>query len=114
MTPGMRAILARLAAHKPFFVVRGGIALAHFVAPAARPIDDLDLLAPIERFDADRLRREFEALIQTDATSADGGSVAILSSEVIWAETPWPGLRYQLDVSGESLQVDIGFGDPLV
>jgi hypothetical protein len=112
----MRLLLAKLSQQKAFFVLRGGIALAHYVDPAPRPIDDLDLLAPLTSFDAELLRQNFRSLVTERAdTQGDSQTIEIASEETIWADTPWPGLRFQLSFAKEeTLQVDIGFGDPLV
>lgn len=113
MRPAIRHLLEKLAARDDgFFVLRGGIVMAHFIRPAPRPIDDLDLLATVSTFEAELLRQKFHELV---AAEGESSAVEILSEETIWAETRWPGLRFQLRFAGqESLQVDIGFGDPLV
>lgn len=109
------ATLRRLAAspQREVFVVRGGIVTAHYVAPHPRPSADLDLLAELP-FEPDRLAQRLAEVV---ALALDDGATLVHErDEIIWAETEFPGLRTFLryDRDEPPLQVDIGWGDPLV
>jgi hypothetical protein len=41
------------------------------------------------------------------------GPLRVVSQETIWAETPFPGVRTVIAHDGETLQIDLGWGDPL-
>lgn len=96
-------------------VLRGGMALRLFVENAARPVEDLDFLA-LFPFDPARTAALVEAACQRAA--ADEINLRFSASEVIWAETAFPGVRSIARATtpdGElDLQIDVGFGDPLV
>lgn len=113
LDPRIAAVLRRLASspRRESFVVRGGVVTAALVAPRPRRIEDLDLLAQVDRFDGVAL---FGAIAEVLATALDDGvAIGAPTSEVIWAETAFPGLRVRADVEGTPLQVDIGVGDPM-
>ena len=84
------------------WVLRGGVLARWWCLPYPRPADDVDFLA---LYDFDQPR--------TDGLIAGLGIAQASPTEVIWAETDSPGLRYQLRIGAEVIQVDIGFGDPL-
>lgn len=111
----IEAILRRLGAspQREVFVVRGGIVTAHYVAPHPRPSADLDLLAELP-FEPDQLARRLAEVVAH--TLDDGARLVHERDEIIWAETEFPGLRsfVRHDPAEPPLQVDIGFGDPLV
>lgn len=87
-------------------LVRGSFMLRHWVQPATRGCDDLDLLDATARpFEA--LTTLMEAVVDADPAFRD------LTQTVIWAESPWPGLRFSLETEAGPLQVDISHGDPL-
>src|SRR5690349_2717629 len=92
-------------------LVRGSFMLRHWVTPAWRGCDDLDLL------DADA--RPFESLTalieQLVALPAPPGEPVFtaFAQQVIWAESAWPGLRFALESDQGPLQVDVSLGDPL-
>ncbi len=114
-TPAIHAVLRRLgqSAQREVFVVRGGIVTAHFVAPSPRPSADLDLLAELPFEPEDFTARLAEVLaVELD----DGVTLVHERQEIIWEETEFPGLRLFLrwHPVEPPLQVDIGFGDPLV
>lgn len=100
--------LARVASReRERFVVRGSLLTATWCP--GRPTEDVDhLLVGLSSIEA--AREAAHAL-------AAGAPFAIASEEVIWADTPLPGLRLRLvDPSRPEvaeLQVDLGWGDPL-
>lgn len=111
----IEAILRRLAAspQRELFVVRGGIVTAHYVSPHPRPSADLDLLAELP-FEPDDLGRRLAEVV---ALALDDGATLVHErEEIIWAETEFPGLRsfWRHHPTEPPLQVDIGWGDPLV
>lgn len=104
MNLGLAVELLRALATSPHgdrFVLRGGLVLAG-LSPVPRRIEDVDLLCLDALEEAERM-----------FASVCNGARLPLSSERIWTETPWPGLRFRI-VSEEPLQVDIGSGDPVV
>ncbi|MCA9490104.1 MAG: nucleotidyl transferase AbiEii/AbiGii toxin family protein, partial [Myxococcales bacterium] len=100
-----RAIVAALAAHpeaRGSFAVRGGLLTAALVAPHPRDTEDVDLIA-MPGMTLEHGRR----IVREALPGADEG-------EVIFAETPFPGLRFLVAIDGETVQLDVGFDDPLV
>jgi hypothetical protein len=99
------------------FVLRGGVLTQHYVGAERRPTRDLDFLGLFPR-DLTDTQDRLEAILAVDESDGITPHLDTLAGEVIWQETAFPGLRYRLDasVSGEvlSLQIDVGFGDPLV
>jgi hypothetical protein len=106
-----RVAASRVAAD---LVLRGGLVTRSFVGPI-RNVEDADFLARFP-FDAAATVDRISAALATPAD--DGFSYAITSSEVIWAETAFPGVRVRAAAArgGASLdiQIDTGFGDPMV
>ena len=115
----LRGVLRRWArsTQSAAFVLRGGVLTQHYVGAERRPTRDLDFLGLFPRDPSDTHDRREEIL---RGEEPDGVILRLdtLAGEVIWRETAFPGLRYRLDaeVSGEALplQIDVGFGDPLV
>jgi Nucleotidyl transferase AbiEii toxin, Type IV TA system len=115
----LRGVLRRWArsTQSEAFVLRGGVLTQHYVGAERRPTRDLDFLGLFPRDPTDTRDRIEDIL---SVAEPDGITLHLdtLVGEVIWQETPFPGLRYRLDAeaSGEALplQIDVGFGDPLV
>lgn len=113
MTPAMAGWLRRLSRSelRTRYVLRGSLLTRHW-CPERRANDVDHLVAG--SFDADRAIAEARSLLSApDDTFAFDEARA--SFEIIWAETPFPGLRILAPTRGESppLQVDLGYGDPL-
>jgi len=112
------AILRRLARSSQVeaLVLRGGLMMRRWSGPVPRPVEDLDFLARFP-FDAEDTVARLEAVLRADVE--DGYGFGALRSEVIWAETPFPGVRVHLEtrlpgVAGPyALRIDTGFGDPM-
>lgn len=102
----METLLRRLYAdpRSQGLVLRGSFVLRHWVAPSPRGCEDLDLLDTQARSNDELLRLFYDLL---------GAPFTGLSQEIIWANSPWPGLRLQFYSSEDSLQIDIAHGDPL-
>jgi nucleotidyltransferase AbiEii toxin of type IV toxin-antitoxin system len=106
----------RRARHGPTssWVLRGSIVTA-VLCPGARPPADVDYIIPGDAagFDAAALDRDVRA---TAAADDPGAPLTIASTEVIWAESPTPGLRAHV-AAGESdderFQIDLSIGDPM-
>jgi hypothetical protein len=98
-------------------VLRGGLLTRMWVGPALRASQDGDFLALFdpEPEEAERRLREVLAGPADDGVQFDPESLLV---EVIWRETPFPGMRafVQAECAGEffNVQADLGFGDPLV
>jgi hypothetical protein len=98
-------------------VLRGGLLTQLWVGAQRRVTRDVDFLGLFPRDLDDTKSRLTEILktVEADGVSFDVGS---LRGEVIWQETAFPGLRFLLDCSAAGqamdLQIDVGFGDPLV
>jgi hypothetical protein len=98
-------------------VLRGGLLTQLWVGPQRRATRDGDFLGLFPR-DLDDTKRRLSDVLTTedeDGVSFDSGT---LRGEVIWQETDFPGHRFLLacSVTGQKLdlQIDVGFGDPLV
>ena len=81
------------------FVLRGGLVVCGLVAPAPRPVDDVDFLLTVDSLDACRQAVE--------------GVFGAVEWQTIWEETEFPGLRGEVPSETGPVQVDIGFGDPM-
>jgi hypothetical protein len=103
--------------HARELVLRGGLCTRMLVAPAARPTQDADFLALFDRDCDDTVRRLAAVLAAPveDGVTFDPDS---LRGSVIWEETQAAGLRLFVHARAEKvdrdLQIDMGFGDPLV
>lgn len=120
MTPLLHAWLRRLAASPMAdeWVVRGGLVTCHDVPKRAAP-EDIDLVGRGD-FDAARAADELARVTATAPALADGVrfDAETMTTEVIWGDTPFPGLRAHVpvvDPNGHAAQVriDLGYGDPL-
>lgn len=90
--------------HRDVLVLRGSIVTRHWCPE--RPAQDVDHLWLGQRaFDEGAAR----ALVLDVLAEPDAHAFGAPSFEVIWGETPFPGLRVTVD----GLQIDLGWGDPL-
>jgi Nucleotidyl transferase AbiEii toxin, Type IV TA system len=96
------------------WVLRGSLVTRRF-AGLLRPVFDVDFL-DTGPFDAEATTASLGAVLARDA--GDGIAFSVLGAEVIWAETAFPGVRAQVEARAGAealpIQVDVGFGDPLV
>lgn len=99
----------------PAWVVRGSICTATW-CPDARPPADVDYVAPgtAADFDDAALRARLHAIAEApDATTA----MTLDHTEVIWAESPAPGVRGHVIAQAAGVevrfQVDLAVGDPM-
>ncbi len=99
----LASLLRRLSAspQASAFVLRGGLLTRLWAGPSRRVTRDIDLLALFPRQEV------------AERVLAWVGSEGFLSQEAIWQETDFPGERFQVEVDGEPVQIDVGFGDPL-
>lgn len=112
------AVLRRLARSSEVeaLVLRGGLMMRLWSGPVPRPVEDLDFLARFP-FDAADTVRRLESVLRL--TVEDGFCFGAVRSEVIWAETAFPGVRVFVEtrlpgVEGAfELRIDTGFGDPM-
>jgi hypothetical protein len=95
------------------WVLRGSLVTAA-LCPAARAPADVDYLVPGEPSAAGDAA-VLEAVVRAIASAPDPGPpLAVESTEAIWAETPWPGLRAHVaGAGGGRFQVDLAAGDPM-
>jgi hypothetical protein len=100
-------------------VLRGGLLTRLWVGPGRRATEDADFLGLFER-DVEETARRLRAVLTAPLPADDGvrfdeGSLGV---ELIWQETAFPGARaaVQAEAGGTyfTLQIDVGFGDPLV
>jgi hypothetical protein len=116
----LQGVLRRLASspHVEEFLLRGGLLMQLWVGPGRRATRDLDLVG-LYPLDVEATARRLEAVLAA-AVQPDGVSFALdsLRGGVIWPETDFPGVRFFVEASlpGEraELQIDVGFGDPIV
>ncbi len=98
-------------------VLRGGLLTRLWVGANRRRTDDADFLGLFAR-DAEEVARRLRAVLAARVEDEARFEVESLLVEMIWQETPFPGARalVQAEVAGTShaLQIDVGFGDPLV
>lgn len=94
-------------------VLRGGLMTQHWIGAERRFTRDIDFLGLYPR-DLDESLTRVAALLSPDVD--DGITVAVdtLGGEAIWQERAFPGHRLRVEVNGVPVQIDIGFGDPLV
>jgi hypothetical protein len=100
-------------------VLRGGLMTKLWVGAERRATRDIDFVGLYPR-DADETVVRMEEVLKgsTEPDDEVRFDVGSLRAEVIWQETEFPGVRLlvQAAVAGEEmeLQIDVGFGDPLV
>lgn len=97
------------------FVLRGGMMMRLWTGPVPRLVEDIDFLA-LFPFDSASTLARLESLCRIE--TGDGVRFGALRSEVIWAETAFPGVRAFIEVTLPGaepfeLRVDTGFGDPM-
>ncbi len=119
-TPVLQAAmgLLRRLARSPLaeeLVLRGGMMMRLWAGPVPRPVEDIDFLA-LFPFDTASTLARLESLCRLEA--GDEVRFGALRSEVIWAETDFPGVRAFVtvelpDAEPFELRVDTGFGDPM-
>ena len=118
----MRALLdawLRRLARSPLrerWILRGGLVTCHHCPSRPAP-EDIDLVG-LGRFDEAEARREMRALALAPASSDESVTFHSPLSEIIWGDTPLPGLRTTVETTGAAgpgprIQIDLGFGDPL-
>jgi hypothetical protein len=104
--------------HADALVLRGGLMTQRWVGPRRRATSDIDFLGLFPRDLGDMQGRLEEMLSVTGEDDEVSFDLATLRGGIIWQETDHPGLRFLLSCAvaerGMELQVDVGFGDPLV
>ena len=104
------------------FVLRGGMLTRLWVSSGRRIAEDVDFLG-LYPFDIESTGEKFAKIfrnIDNNTDLADGITLDIDSLEVkgIWLETEFPGVRVNINAAVEdyqkNIQIDVGFGDPLV
>ncbi|MDY7232565.1 nucleotidyl transferase AbiEii/AbiGii toxin family protein [Hyalangium rubrum] len=97
-------------------ILRGGMMMRLWSGSVPRPVEDIDFLARFP-FDAAATVARLESLCRVEVE--DGMRFGALRSEVIWAETAFPGMRVFVEVALRDteqpleLRIDTGFGDPM-
>jgi hypothetical protein len=100
------------------FVLRGSMLTRAWVAPGARVADDLDFVGTFPH-DVDDTARRFRMAL-TIADVEDDVCIDTSSFRVrgIWLNSPFPGVRLSVRIgfghADQTLQIDVGFNDPLV
>jgi hypothetical protein len=114
----LEGLLRRLAVapHADRWVLRGGLLTRHYCAPWPRPAADLDLL-DLDRFDEERTSLRLLALLSIALQDGCTYDPQRWSTEVIWAETESPGVRFQIPATALGwsgvVQADVAFHDPV-
>jgi hypothetical protein len=116
----LEGVLRRLARlpNAADFVLRGSMLTRAWVAPGMRVADDLDFVGTFPHDVDDTARRFRPALAIVDI----GDEVCIDASSFrfrgIWLNSAFPGVRLSVRIgfghADQTLQVDVGFNDPLV
>jgi hypothetical protein len=97
-------------------VLRGGMMMRLWAGPVPRPVEDIDFLA-LFPFDTASTITRLESVCRVEVS--DGLRFGALRSEVIWAETDFPGVRAFVEVALPEaevpfeLRIDTGYGDPM-
>ncbi|MGD1911779.1 MAG: nucleotidyl transferase AbiEii/AbiGii toxin family protein [Rivularia sp. (in: cyanobacteria)] len=103
-------------------VLRGGMLTRLWVSPERRIAEDVDFLG-LYPFSIEKTEEKFRNIFinsNNNTDFADGVKFDIESFQVtgIWLETEFPGARVNINGAIEdyqkNIQIDIGFGDPLV
>jgi hypothetical protein len=116
----MEGVLRRTAAtpEGEILVLRGSLITRFWARPAYRPVLDVDYVATYP-FDPDRAAATIRAACSV-ALVEDGIRFhpEEMRVEVTWADTPFPGSRFQIPATVDGhevrVQVDVGYDDPLV
>lgn len=99
------------------FVLRGGLLTQWWVGVQRRATKDLDVLA-LFPLDLDLTARRWLPILSLHVPDEIFFDLDTFRGEKIWQETDFPGLRFLVEakVLGARclLQIDVGFGDPLV
>ena len=97
-------------------IFRGSFVLGLWIGRGRRAAQDLDFLA-MYPFDRERVHREMQLALSEDLNDGIWFDSEGIESEVIFAETEFPGVRLNVPVVSErghdSLQIDVAFGDPV-
>src|SRR5262249_5822301 len=100
------------------FVLRGGLMTQLWAGPHRRATQDIDFVGLYERDTVatrDRLLEMLSTSVEEDGVVFD---LDTLFGQVIWEETDFPGHRFVLQThllgQESELQIDVGFGDPIV
>jgi hypothetical protein len=99
-------------------VLRGSMRTRVLVAPRVRIADDLDFVGTSVQ-DAAEMAKKFARTLDSSEID-DEVSIAVDSLRAwgIWQDTAFPGVRLSLragfGTADQSLQIDVGFNDPLV
>ncbi|MGB3636286.1 MAG: nucleotidyl transferase AbiEii/AbiGii toxin family protein [Rivularia sp. (in: cyanobacteria)] len=99
-------------------VLRGGMLTRLWVPAERRIAEDVDFLGLYD-FDIEITEEKFKNILKS-TYFADGVHFDIDSLEVtgIWLETEYPGARVNINAAFEdyqkNIQIDVGFGDPIV
>lgn len=103
--------------HAGALVLRGGLMTQLWVGPGLRETKDIDFVGLYPR-DMDDTATRLREILVADGEDGIAYDPDTLRGEVIWQETEFPGLRFTLrgHLLGEErgLQIDVGFGDPIV
>jgi hypothetical protein len=105
-------------AHAGELVLRGGLVTRLWVGAERRATEDADFLGLFAR-DAGAVAARLGAALAAPLPQDDGVRFdPDVFAELIWQETPFPGVRAQAQAEAAglylSLQIDVGFDDPLV
>jgi predicted nucleotidyltransferase component of viral defense system len=99
-------------------VLRGGMLTRLWVPPERRIAEDVDFLG-LYPFDIEITKEKFQDILKS-TDIADEVIFDINSLEVtgIWLETEFPGARVNINAAfgdyQKNIQIDVGFGDPIV
>ena len=114
------ALLRRVSysAYADVFVLRGGMLTRIWVPDGMRVPQDVDFVG-LYPFDVEKSQQCLHAaLANPDMDDGVAFDLDSLQAKAIWEETEFPGVRLTVGaIAGEHdyhVQIDIGFGDPLV
>jgi hypothetical protein len=103
--------------HAADLVLRGGLLTQLWVGPQRRETSDMDFLGLYPR-DMEGTQDRLMVILKDDLDDEVSFDLSTLHGGVIWQETDFPGLRFVLQgcAAGREmdLQIDVGFGDPVV
>jgi hypothetical protein len=99
------------------FLLRGGLMTQCWVGAQRRETRDVDFVGLYPR-DLDDTSQRLHEILDTFVEDEVSFDLRTLQESVIWQETDFPGLRFVLKTqavgSEMDLQIDVGFGDPIV
>jgi Nucleotidyl transferase AbiEii toxin, Type IV TA system len=100
------------------FVLRGSMLTRACVAPRVRVADDVDFVATFPHDVEDTARRFALALTSAEIEDEVCIEVESFRARGIWLQTAFPGVRLSvragLGRAEQTLQIDVGFNDPLI